>query len=159
MSDRYPWGNYFTNRKTGVGVRIEDVTENWATLVVQAQLTSTFKMPLTDYNNKFVKQYIPLDTGSMRLPDNFMPPANWRVWADEGLPARNLPRATQEDTRDADEKAVDAIDAAETARDAEDESATVPEAPQQPVKATPTPVNGKDPEALEEDLKSRLAGR
>lgn len=99
----YPWGNYFTNRVSGVTVRIDNVSEFWTTLSVQTQLMSTFKYPISDYDSVFVKTYRPLDTGRMRVPDTFRPPKNWQEWLKEEDGAKALARevaAAEEEMED-----------------------------------------------------------
>jgi hypothetical protein len=159
MSD-YPWGNFFTNRNTAVGVRIDEVSEFWATLIVQAQLISTFKMPREQYDTHFVEQYIPLDTGSMRVPDNFVPPKNWERWLEEGITSRAVPRLTADDSRDEDEVDVDRISAEEEAR--EQREVEAPEVTVAPRSGSPDPKNvkvDKDPAEIEAAVQARLASR
>jgi len=75
--------NYFTNRESGVTIRVEKVTENFASITVVKQLPSTFMMPVAQYDTDFVHRYLPLDIGSIKTPDSFRPPANADVWAKE----------------------------------------------------------------------------
>lgn len=158
MPDQYPWGNFFRNRRSPATVRVDEVTENWASLNVQqpppSSLSSSFKMPIPTYDASFVEQYVPIDTGAMRLPDNFRPPKNWAKWVAEGIPARNVVLTRPADDRDEDEIEADAMSEAEVWTDepeAEDSSVTV--------KAPVAKVEDSDPGAIEEAVKARLAGR
>lgn len=164
MPDKYPWSNYFTDRATGVGIQVAAVTDFWATIMVQTQLVSTFKMPIAQYDEGyFTEKYMPIDTGSLRpTHDEFRPPKNWDTWVEEGLPSRSAPMMTAEDDRDDDEKAVDAISAAEESREQAEAESEATEAPQTSLKprlAKPVNLEGKDPADLEAAVQQRLAGR
>jgi hypothetical protein len=166
--DKFPWGNHFIDRNTGVGIRVEAVTEHWATIIVfqqLSQLQSTYKMPTESYDNGFFTgKYIPLDTGSLVTHPEFRPPADWKKWVDEGLTSRaRPPRMTSEEGRDEDEIEADAISADEARREREEaaarEAAAAPQSPQNGPEAKKATKVDMGPEEMEEALTSRLAGR
>ena len=76
-------GALFTDRENGVTVRVERVTEHGARITVLSKLTSSWFMPLAEYDTVFVKRFIPLDVGEMESPVEYRPPANAAYWEEE----------------------------------------------------------------------------
>lgn len=79
-----PMQSFFVNRDTGALVRIKEVDDTFAYLEVIAPAPATYAMPLSDYDNHFVKMFRPAEatdlrsfTGAtFRLPSNA--PDDWR---------------------------------------------------------------------------------
>lgn len=74
------WANLFIDRENGTTSRVERVTEHGARITVLTKLTSTWFMPLADYDTIFVKRFVPLDVGQMQTPEDFRMPANADYW-------------------------------------------------------------------------------
>lgn len=96
--------NYFVKRDSGQTIRVEKVTEHYASIVVVRELISTFMMPVAEYDTTFVLKYLPLDIGKMQVPEGFRPPANADHWERERAEgARSQAEAVAEATARSDE--------------------------------------------------------